>query len=430
MIFYLLQIVVSLFAFYHYRNNRIRYLAVITTMYFAVYFMDGGFDIALSIYFVMIFLGIGKPTKIDMGSFWLIVWILAYTIVGVVFQNIFTTLSTLITRYGYILVFGCMVLEKGSENAWYAKAEDYRFVVRLGLFTEIALIALVWMRDGFGARIVTNHQPIGAGMVIALTIVTGWCYLNRCFSAAETVCYSIFFIIITILSGTRGYMVVIGLTLMVIMISYLLDVPDNGQKMLIRIGICCFGAAAVIVWLFVLNRGKMIGDFLRLDESLGYRENENVFVRELFLREPWYNKIFGFGFGGNASHVEGLLEAAQKASWNRPYMFEKLQSRTIFHNYWYTVLFKQGIMGLIVIVVFYVTMIKSIFDMNEKKWKRCLLLMFVVGSVISLTFRITATCSVFEMCMIAFFIRQTENRQEDAGLPSDKNLEAYGKREY
>lgn len=414
MVFYLLQSLGSLFAFCHYKNNRVRYLAVITTLYFAGYFVDGSFDISLSIYFLMIFLGMSIPLKIDVSSILLGVWIIIYAAVGIVFQNAFTAIATLITRYGYILIFICMVSEKRTENLWCAKAEDYRFMVRLGLLTELAIIMLIWTRDGFGARIVTNHQPIGAGIVVGLSIIIGWCYIRKQFSAVETIWYSVFSVIITIVSGTRGYMVMIALTLMVIIVLFLLDIPENGQKMLIRIGICCLLASIIILWVFVLDRGQLLNSVLRLDEGLGYRENENVFVIELMRRAPWYNKMFGLGFGGDASRVKGVLEAAQKASWNRRYMFYTLQTRTIFHNYWYTVLFKQGIIGLVFIVLFYAMMIKRILRIDGRKYERWLLAALTAGSIISLTFRITATCSIFEMCLIAFFVRQLESGQKDA----------------
>ena len=89
-------------------------------------------------------------------------------------------------------------------------------------------------------------------------------------------------------------------------------------------------------------------------------------------------------------------------------MFGKLLERTIFHNYWYTVLFKQGISGLLMIMLFYAGMVKRIFENVRDVWIRYFLLMMVAGTMISLTFRITATCSVLEILLIGYVIRMAE----------------------
>lgn len=46
--------------------------------------------------------------------------------------------------------------------------------------------------------------------------------------------------------------------------------------------------------------------------------------------------------------------------------------------------------------------------------------MMAAGTVISLTFRITATCSILEMLLVAYFIRQME---EDNGEGEKENAE-------
>lgn len=411
MIVYLFQNLISLAAFWYYRDNRIRYLTITTVAYFLSYFATGDFDISLSLYFGFLIIGAGLPKNIKMSSLFLLLWIVSYTIVGAVFQDFFATATALITRFGYIIIFIFMQLEKKTDSLWKADTEDYRFIVRAGLITELAIVAMVWMQTGIGSRVVAGHQPIGAGIVIGLMAVIGWCYLRKMFTAAETVVYSLISVVVTVLSGTRGYMVIIALPLAVIVLAYLLDIPESGQKAFIRIGICCLIASVAIISLFVIDRGETLIQILRLDEGLGYRENENLFVKEIMQRAPWYNQLFGFGFGGNASQVKGFLEAVQQASWNREFMFSRLLTRTIFHNYWYTVLFKTGILGMAMIILFYGLMFRKIFCVKGQIWEKWMLGMMVTGNIVSLTFRITATCSIFEMLLVAYFIRQLENEQ-------------------
>ena len=411
MIVYLFQSLISLTALWYYRDNRIRYLTITTVAYFMSYFATGDFDISLSLYFGFLIIGAGFPRNIEMSSLLLLLWLVIYTIVGVVFQDLFATATALITRFGYIIIFLFMLLDKKTDSLWKADTEDYRFIVRAGLITELAIVALVWMRTGIGSRVVAGNQPIGAGIVIGLTAVIGWCYLRKMFTAAETAVYSLISVVVTVLSGTRGYMVIIALPLAVVMLAYLLDLPEKGKNALIRIGVCCLVAAAAIICLFVIDRGETFIQVLRLDEGLGYRENENFFVKEIMRRAPWYNQLFGFGFGGNASHVSGFLDVVQQASWNREFMFPRLLTRTIFHNYWYTVLFKTGILGMFMIILFYGLMLRKIFCVKGQSWEKWMLGMMVTGNIVSLTFHITATCSIFEMLLVAFFIRQLENEQ-------------------
>lgn len=411
MIFYLSQSLISIAALWHYRDNRIRYLTMATVAYFMSYLATGEFDISLSLYFAFLVLGIGLPRNIEISSLLVVSWIVLYTIVGVVFQDLFATATALITRFGYIIIFLFMLLGKRTDELWKADVKDYRFLVRTGLITELAIVALVWMQNGIGSRVVAGNQPIGAGIVIGLAAVIGWCYLKKMFTATETVVYCLISAVVTVLSGTRGYMVIIALPLAVVMLAYLFDLPENGKNALIRIGLCCLIAAAAIICLFVVDRGETVIQVLRLDEGLGYRENENLFVKEIMRRAPWYNQLFGFGFGGNASKVNGFLEVVQQASWNREFMFSRLLTRTIFHNYWYTVLFKTGILGVGMIILFYGLMLRKIFCVKGQSWEKWMLGMMVIGNIVSLTFRITATCSIFEMLLVAFFIRQMQNGQ-------------------
>lgn len=63
------------------------------------------------------------------------------------------------------------------------------------------------------------------------------------------------------------------------------------------------------------------------------------------------------------------------------------------------------------IILFYGLMFRKIFCVKGQIWEKWMLGMMVTGNIVSLTFRITATCSIFEMLLVAYFIRQLENEQ-------------------
>ena len=392
MAIYLVQGLLSIVTLIKRRDDFIRYTADITMLYFLSYLCAGSFDLSLSLYAVFLIAGIGKLQKISLGGIITGILICLYAGVGIMYQDAYMTLATVVTRYTYIIIYICMIFSEKIKRTKKVSADDYRYMVRSGLLTEMLIVIVVWMKDGIGARVVTNHQPIGGGIVLGISLVVGICYRQHLFRAGEMLLYDGISMILIILSGTRGYMIIFAMIMAVTMIVYFMDIPDHGNRMLQRIGVIFFVAAIVILWICIFDHGKTFELILRLDESLGYRENENLYVKELMKRIPWYRK----------------------------YMFGKLLQRTIFHNYWYTILFKQGISGLIVMILFYARMVKRICQDIKDRWIRYFLLMMAVGTVILLTFRITATCSMLEMLLVAYFIRQME---EDNGEGEKENAE-------
>lgn len=420
MAIYLVQGLLSIVTLIKRRDDFIRYTADITMLYFLSYLCAGSFDLSLSLYAVFLIAGIGKLQKISLGGIITGILICLYAGVGIMYQDAYMTLATVVTRYTYIIIYICMIFSEKIKRTKKVSADDYRYMVRSGLLTEMLIVIVVWMKDGIGARVVTNHQPIGGGIVLGISLVVGICYRQHLFRAGEMLLYDGISMILIILSGTRGYMIIFAMIMAVTMIVYFMDIPDHGNRMLQRIGVIFFVAAIVILWICIFDHGKTFELILRLDESLGYRENENLYVKELMKRIPWYREWFGWGFGRSAAGTKEALTAAGLASWNRRYMFGKLLQRTIFHNYWYTILFKQGISGLIVMILFYARMVKRICQDIKDRWIRYFLLMMAVGTVILLTFRITATCSMLEMLLVAYFIRQME---EDNGEGEKENAE-------
>lgn len=414
MFFCFIQIAVSMMAYYHYYKNRIRYFTVITAIYFLSYFVAGSYDVPLTVYFIMVVLGIGIPRNIQLFEWIIYISLTVYSVIGILFQDVFLTLSSLITRYGYILIYFLLFSAKWSKRCWRIKKSDFHFMVRWGLLTEFLIVGLVWIQDGLGSRIVTNHQPIGAGIVIGLAVIIGWCYYTKRFSSSEMLIYSLITVVIVIMSGTRGYMVMIALPLLIILMMYLLDIHGNGEKQPGRMGVFLILVIVAVVFIWIMGMGEEVIQLLRLDKGLGYRENENAFVKGIMKNAPWYHQLFGFGLGGGASHIDGFLNIVEEASWNRSFMYDRLLTGTIFHNYWYTILFKQGIIGLIMVIAFFGKMIKDVYQLKTDLWISAMLYTMILGSAVSLTFRVTATCSIYETMMIAVLmniIRRSTKRE-------------------
>lgn len=413
MLFYAIQIIASLLACYYYREKQIRCFSILTITYFISYYMSGSYDVSLSLYCVFIVLSSGKPSKMNLSEIILFAWILLYTIIGIVLQNFRETMMTLVTRYGFIILYIYISISDKNKKCWKISASDSRFIVWCGILTECLIVLLVWSKSGIGARVVTNNQPIGGGFVTSLLTVVGWCYLQKWFSALETMMYCIFFLIIIVLSGTRGYMLIGIFIFAVIFLSYILDIPNKGKAMQLRISTCFLISSILIPILLIINQWFPLSNILRLNEGLGYRENENYFVIEIMKNAPFFNVLFGFGIGGLANHIDGFYQIVQMASWNRRFMFKRLLTKTLFHNYWYTILFKQGIVGLFITICYFAGMLHKVLKLDANTWFKGILSAMIIGCVVSQTYRITATCLIFETIIISIFIKTLTNCERD-----------------
>lgn len=390
----------SVWTLIHYKNeNPVRCFTVLTCIYMISLMYIGSFDYILPLYCAFLVMTMGWKYHFRPGSLLFLACVGGYTIWGVLFQDWYLTITTVITRYGYILIF---ILYCSMKKHIRCRESDVRFVLYAGLLTELLMILCVWVRDGFGARVISNNQPLGGGIVIALIMLIGIGYKKQYFTTIETVIYSFCSIMIVILSGTRGYMVLLAFPLLVIFWMFLMDIPGKGRQVPVRVCIVMFAVYVFFLGMALFVDMTWITDLLRMNDGLGYRGNENLFVSLVKDSSPWYRTIFGYGFGGSADHLENYYEILTEASRNRSFMFSKLQDSTIFHNYWNTIWYKQGYFGLATVGAFYGTVLYEIYKMRTSIWNRWILMGTVAGTVISLTFRITATCSVFEFLILGY----------------------------
>ena len=130
---------------------------------------------------------------------------------------------------------------------------------------------------------------------------------------------------------------IIALPLAVIVLAYLLDIPESGQKAFIRIGICCLIASVAIISLFVIDRGETLIQILRLDEGLGYRENENLFVKEIMQRAPWYNQFIRLWLRWKCISGERISRSGSTGKLEqRIHVFQTAYKGQYFIINWYT----------------------------------------------------------------------------------------------
>ena len=125
------------------------------TLYFISYFFAGSFDVSLSLYVLFLIAGIGKLKKINFTEIVAGVWLLVYTVVGIVHQDAYMTIASVVTRYAYIIVYICVVCAEEIRVVKETEAADYRYFVRTGLITEALIVIMVWLRD----RCENRYEP-------------------------------------------------------------------------------------------------------------------------------------------------------------------------------------------------------------------------------------------------------------------------------
>lgn len=79
---------------------------------FLSYLCAGSFDLSLSLYAVFLIAGIGKLQKISLGGIITGILICLYAGVGIMYQDAYMTLATVVTRYTYIIIYICMIFSE------------------------------------------------------------------------------------------------------------------------------------------------------------------------------------------------------------------------------------------------------------------------------------------------------------------------------
>ncbi len=379
-----------------YRENYVRAVILLSCVYLISLTIAQEMDLTFTVYFVFLFLVLLDQSK-GVSKLLLCygIYMVLYAVYGMIFQETMNTASVLITRYGFLLLALLQIDMRLPKS--FRPVSDLLFALRMGTATEIILSIYLFFFGDLEGRLTMNHHAIGGSLSVGLVVlcIVLYFYDQNLWQEHFLWLYLLVNVAIILLSGTRGYYAMAGLTLIPFAGCFLMDRRHYRFRWM---------AAAVLGFLLC---GLMLFAFdpiweyvvsvLRLDESVGYRVYENDFIKSLYSVEPWYHKLFGFGLGGRADHLPETLGIAWQASQGNQWMAEKLLTETTCHNYWYTVLFKQGILGLFFVVIILFTVFRRTFCRQSETGLRNSALFFGVGILISLTYRISSTCGVFEM---------------------------------
>ncbi len=375
-------------------------------------------DVVLPIYFLAVIVPLLPYLRhISKSTGLVCAYYLIYLIYGMVFQNTVSSITTFIARYWQFIVFFlvwdsvAMMDEKLSLRLlWFA----------LAIETTLSLY-LMFSNEYVGAnglvRLVAGHQPITGNIAIIMLPVSIYLYYaNKGTSRIETmvIVIDILFFAWTILSGTRGYMLIYGLTLPFLILDFFMYGRTNrrGRVVLLIVVILLL----VLIIISVPGLLDMAASVMRADESTGIRPVEDAITRRFLLHAPIGVKLFGIGLGGTPGHYKAFVDAVYSVRGGRRSMLSA--SGGLFHNMYDSILISTGIIGIFIILYMNVKIWKITTRACGRRTKLGLILhIYQLGFLIMCFFRWSSSCGITEMVALSLILKRVvadrEKRQEE-----------------
>lgn len=406
----LLMIIACIVISFVFRKNQIRQITGYTCIYLIALTIMQNMDISFTVYFLFIVVSLLPIKRISIFTIIYMLYMFLYLAIGLFYQEFWTTASVFLTRYGFLFIGLLQCSKKYDKNL----AEcDYMFVIKYGTLTEVLLAIYLLLFGDMENRLAINSQAVGGAISIGVILIISALYFQNSiyWYKYKLYIYAIINLFIIIMSGTRGYMVMAFLTMLPIGMSWVSN-PYKYKKRWKLLVVIMLTVSAII--LSSKTAQNYVLAIFRINESIGYRVYENDFVEEIFNASIWPNKVFGFGLGGRANEVEGYYAIVLKSASGKDWMVSKLMQETTVHNYWYTILFKQGILGLMLCIITWVIFLVRISWTYKTSKKVCwTLLLLLIGIIISLTFRISATCGIWESILMIDVAHRFAWKKED-----------------
>ena len=341
---------------------------------------------------------------------WLLLFVFAfYVLEGVLFQNPY---ETFVTFFGKFFQFYVVYLIVFSPNFSYDKKGNflksplaYIFIVAV----EVVLCSYLYIRgdlidqDGI-SRLTAGAQPIGGNISVATFPLLVVLYFETRYKLC-CILFSAVSIFLIVLSGTRGYMLCYFLGVFPLYYDYFLSKNGTGKKG--RVLLILFLLLTVPL-LLIFRRSSNDAKYLRVDQGIGSRTQENMIATEYFSNASISQKLFGVGFGCTLSEIPEYNNAA----WNKldtitDWSYNKYITGkgSPFHNFYANVLLTQGVMGFVVCFIIFFSVLFYIYKLNicNSNEKLCFILYWISFWIMNF-FRWTTDCGIVEMLIFGIVL--------------------------
>ena len=197
------------------------------------------------------------------------------------------------------------------------------------------------------------------------------------------------FVAFAMISGIRGYIVIILPCAFYSIINYVFGESKR------KIGLIFTVALLIgILSISYVTSGKLATIIANIDTSIGYREIENQFFLQTLKDANPVRWIFGYGVGARGERIgSGLLISALARG--STYYSNHLSNKAVLLNFWLTVIKDMGIVGLVIYITMYCKMIPR--KSSEIKDRRIGWVLYAVLYAFMLLYRTSCTNGLIEL---------------------------------
>jgi hypothetical protein len=406
--------IIYLFEYIIFRKNIILFEIVCLVTYLIFLTAELHMTFLLPAYFAVALLPILKRVRrVSYKTLFLSLYIAIYILIGFFFQDPIATSISFISKIAQFYIF-FYAIESSIEQT---KVIDKK-VLYIALISETILSIYLLLGAGSAQangliRLVAGAQPITGNISIAVLPIIAYLYTNNSQlkkSNNVLIAISLILFIWTILSGTRGYILLFLLCMCPIYYDYAMSFyTDKKNKLAYKLMLIIIIISIILLTALIIpGIYEKIGSLLRLQDSIGIRIYENLAELEFYKNSSINIILFGIGIGGQAGTYPEFIVAISKqfgqGMWNQShYLYD---SGALFHNLYANILMMQGILGIIILVY----ILLRIWNMIGIYCNRNVILvsslrLYWIGFLMMNYYRWSASCGIGEMIILAIILK-------------------------
>lgn len=377
------------------RRRVLEYAVVASLIYLVSFVFVQSFDILYVEYAIFFVIPHIKDfRRIPALYFVFIIYILAELVIGITREPITRVSAVFLTRF-FPLVFIALI-NKNGEIATRWNNEYEQKLLRLIVVCELILSVVLVFKGNRGDIFVVSHQPVGANLSLVATFLAMDIALKpgieRERHRFENIFYLLIFAAFAMISGIRGYIIIIIPCVFYSFIAYVFVERSRRRAGLIFTVILAVGILSISYF----TSGRLAAIIANFDTSVGYREIENEFFFQTMKSANPVRWIFGYGVGARGERIGSgsLIYALARGS---AYYTNHLSNGAVLLNFWLTVIKDMGIIGLIIYLVMYTKMIPR--ASSETRDRRVGWVLYGVLYAFMLLYRTSCTNGLIELYM-------------------------------
>ena len=401
------------------KKRVLEYAILASLIYLVSFIFIQSFDILFVEYaFFFVIPHIKDFRRINILYFIFLIYIFIELVIGFIYEPAVSVAATFLTRF-FPFIFIALIDKKGSIIARWNDEYEQK-LLRLIVFCDLLVSFVLLFKGNRGNIFVVSHQPVGAN----LSLIGAFLALDISLKPGsererhriENIIYLIIFAVFAMISGIRGYIVIIIPCSFYAIIAYVF-VQRNRR----RVGLFLTALLTCSILLIsYFTSGKIASFIANIDTSVGYRKLENeLFIQSIKQANPlrW---IFGYGIGARGERFgsESLISTLARGS---VYYTNHLTNAAILLNFWLTVVKDMGILGLIVYLVMYSNIVPR--RTSESKDRRVGWILYAILYAFMLLYRTSCTNGLVELYMFTMIMNNPlfigEKQQDDVQESSD-----------